>query len=244
MVEKVLMSLGLTGNETKIYLTLLKIGSATAGEITSRCGIHRRNVYDSIERLMEKGLVSSVIINNKKYFQAEEPERFISLIDEKKSLLEEQRNIVKEIIPSLKPIQNQSLHTVKFFKGKEGLKSVYEDILKTGKSYIGYGPGEQVEVVLSSYLKHYVRKRLRKKLQARLILEDSARGKWFTKNKLLDVKYLPDNYSSHAALRIYGNKVALILFSKDEPLAIVIENKSIADGYRKYFEILWNSAEE
>jgi len=238
------MSLGLTGNETKIYLTLLKIGSATAGVITSRSGIHRRNVYDAVERLMKKGLVSSVIINNKKYFQAEEPERFISLIDEKKSLLEEQRNIVKEIIPSLKPIQNQSLQTVKFFKGKEGLKSVYEDILKTGKNYIGYGPGEQVEVILGGYIKHYVKKRLRKKLQARLIFEDSARGKWFTKNKLLYVKYLPDNYSSHAALRIYGNKVALILFSEDEPLAIVIENKSIADGYRKYFEILWNSAEE
>ncbi len=228
MVEKILMNLGLTKNETKIYLTLLRIGSATAGDITARSGIHRRNVYDSVERLMEKGLVSYVTINNKKYFQPEDPERFLSLIDEKRSMLDEQKSLVEEILPQLRPLSIKPSHDVRFYKGKEGLKSVFEDILKTGKNYIGYGPGEEIEIILKSYIKHYVEKRIKKRLTARLIFNKSCKGKWFTKNKLLHVRVLPDNYGSHA----------------DEPLAIIIENKNIADGYRKYFGILWNSAEE
>ena len=70
MREEILEEFGLTKNEVKIYLTLLKMGRALAGEITEKSGIHRRNVYDSIERLMKKGLVSFIIQNNRKYFRA------------------------------------------------------------------------------------------------------------------------------------------------------------------------------
>ena len=64
MEEELLAEFGLTRNEIRVYLTLLKMGSALAGEITEKTGIHRRNIYDSLERLQEKGLVSFVIINN------------------------------------------------------------------------------------------------------------------------------------------------------------------------------------
>ena len=244
MEEKIIQGFGLTKNESRIYLALLRLGSATAGEITERCGIHRRNVYDCIERLMEKGLMSFVIINNKKYFSAEDPERFLGLIEEKKSKLDEQKKLLLTIIPKLKPLQAQVKQNVKFFRGREGLKTVYEDILKTEKDYIGYGPGEQIETILKSYLAHYVERRVKAKIKSRMIYNLSSRNKWFTNKPGVDKKYLPDHVSSHAALRIYSNKVALLLFSDDEPLAILIENKNIADGYRKYFEVLWDAAIE
>ena len=244
MEEKIIQSLGLTKNETRIYLTLLRIGSSTAGEITERCGVHRRNVYDSIERLMGKGLVSSVIINNRKYFRSEEPERFLSLIEERKSKLDEQKKILMQIIPKIKPIANTNKQEVRFYKGKEGLKTVYEDILKIGKNYIGYGPGEEIENLLKGYMHYYSSKRIKLKIRAKLIYNDSSRSKRFVNNPLLDIKYLKDQYSSHAALRIYSNKVAILLFSEEEPIAIVIENKSISEGYRKYFQVLWDAAEK
>lgn len=243
-MEKIIHDLGLTKNETKLYLTLLKIGSATAGEITERSGIHRRNVYDSIERLMEKGLIGFATINNRKYFRAEEPERFFSIIDEKSAELEKQRKALKEVIPKLMPPVSSIKQDVRFYKGREGLKTVYEDILKTRKNYIGYGPGEEVENLLKSYLNQYISKRIKLKIRAMLIYNKLSKSKWFVKNPLLEIRYLPDQYISHAALRIYGNKIAIMLFSEEEPIAIVIENKSIAEGYRKYFEVLWNAAEK
>ena len=88
MNQKIIEELGLTKNESKIYMALLRLGSAHAGEITEKTGIHRRNVYDSIERLMRKGLVSHVVVDNKKLFNPANPERFLEIIDEEKENLE------------------------------------------------------------------------------------------------------------------------------------------------------------
>ena len=89
MISKELFqSLGLTKNETKVYISLLELGNSQIAQITENCGIHRRNVYDSISRLMEKGLVSFVIVNNKKVVSPVNPKRFLEIIDEKEYELE------------------------------------------------------------------------------------------------------------------------------------------------------------
>ena len=61
-------------------------------------------------------------------------------------------------------------------------------------------------------------------------------------NPLSEFRYMPEAYSSRTALRVYDDKVAILLLSKDEPMAIVIKNNLIANGYRKYFEFMWKAA--
>lgn len=237
-------SLGLTPNETKVYLTLLDFGIAQAGQITEKSGIHRRNVYDAISRLTEKGLISFVIVNNKKQFSPVNPRRFLELIEEKKFELENLKSEFSKIMPQLElRTKLKEKHDVRFFKGVEGLKTVYEDIIRTGKSYIGYGPGHQLEKILKHYLKHFVNKRAKAKISIKLIYDQASRKK-IKKSPLSQIRYIPEQYSSHAALRIYGDKVAILLLSEEEPLAIVIKNKAIADGYKKYFEVMWEAAKK
>jgi hypothetical protein len=36
--------------------------------------------------------------------------------------------------------------------------------------------------------------------------------------------------------------VAIILWSKESPFAIVVKQKAIADGYRKHFEMIWKNS--
>ena len=241
-METVLSKIGLTKNESKVYLTLLDLGTAQAGQITEKSGVHRRNVYDSIDRLMEKGLISFVIANNKKLFSPVNPKRFLELIDEKKFELDGLKSDFQKILPELELRTTlKERHDVRFFKGVEGLKTVFEDIIRTGKDYIGYGPGQQLEKILKHYFKHFIDKRIKSKISLRLIYDEASR-KALKKNPLSDLRYMPDQYSSRAALRIYGDKVALLLLSEEEPLAIVIKNKAIADGYRKYFEVMWKAA--
>lgn len=243
MEEKILLEFGLTKNEVNIYLTLLKTGSALAGEITKKTGIHRRNVYDSLERLMEKGLISHVIVNNRKLFSPANPKRFLNIIEEKKHELDIRKKAFEEIMPALNlmhPLTKKQ--DVRFFRGVEGLKTVYEDILRTGKDYVGYGPAAQLEKVLKSYLKHFVKRRKKQKIKTRLIYADKERNEEFVKSPLSEARFFPDKYSTHVALRIYGNNLVLLLLAEDEPLAILIENKKIADGYKNYFEMMWNSA--
>lgn len=235
-------SLGLTQNETKVYLALLDLGTAQAGRITEKSGVHRRNVYDAIDRLMEKGLISFVTMNNKKLFSPVNPKRFLELIDEKKFEFDNIKSNFQQIMPQLELRATlQERHDVRFFKGAEGLKTVFEDIIRTGKDYIGYGPGHQLEKILKHYFKHFLNKRIKSKIKIRLIYEEGSR-KLVKKNPLSELRYIPQEFSSHAALRIYGDKIALLLMEEEAPLAIVIKNKAIADGYRKYFEVMWKAA--
>lgn len=245
MEESVLSSQGLTKNEAKVYLALLKEGNALAGIITQKTGIHRRNVYDSLERLMEKGLVSYVTIDNRKFFSPASPERFIELIGEERESLNRKEEQVKKILPALLQLRKEkSEQDVRFFRGVGGLKTVYEDILRTKKDYLGYGSGSELEEVLKHYLRHFINRRVKAKIKLKMIYAESDRTRFFTRNPLLKVRFLPNEFSSHASLRVYGDKVAIVMMSMEDPLAILIKNKKIADGYRGYFEVLWNAAKD
>ena len=242
-MENVLSEIGLTKNEVIVYTTMLKLGSALAGEVTSYSGIHRRNVYDSMQRLIEKGLASFVTINNRRWFKASDPSRLLVVVDEQKNRLERMRSDVEKVVKDFRalPVVKQQ-EEVLYFKGKEGIKTVYEDVLSIEEDYIGYGPGMQIDNLLKAYFKDYAHRRAKKKIHLKMIWDERSRGMYFTKTPLLESRFLPDDLCSHAALRSYGNKVAIILYSDEQPIAVMIENKAIADGYRRYFEVMWKAA--
>ena len=243
MINKELFhSLGLTGNETKVYVSLLELGNAHVSEITENSAIHRRNVYDSISRLMEKGLVSFVIVNNKKIFSPVNPKRFLEIIDEKEYELDNLKKKFNSIVPELELMKKfKESHDVRFFKGAEGLKSVFEDILREKQEYVGYGPKDELSEILKHYYKHVIERRVKAKIRTRFICGEESRDNK-KPNPYSQIRYIPQEYRSRSALRVYANKVAIMLLSKNEPIAIVIKNKEIAEGYRKYFEVMWKAA--
>ena len=98
MENKILEEAGLTKNELTVYKALLQLGSTTAGPLTKKSGIHRSRVYESLNRLIEKGLVSYKIKANRKYFQAQNPEALVDFIEEKKQK-------IQSIVPELKAMQ-------------------------------------------------------------------------------------------------------------------------------------------
>lgn len=87
MDKELLKSAGLTDVEINVYLAVIDLGSCLAGEITRKTGIHRRTVYDAIERLVEKGLISYIKTNNRKYFEAYPPKKLAEIAREKEALL-------------------------------------------------------------------------------------------------------------------------------------------------------------
>jgi len=66
--EKVKL-LGLTEGEAKVYLSLLELGSSTIGPIIKKANIASSNVYDILNRLLKKGIVSYILKQKIKYFQ-------------------------------------------------------------------------------------------------------------------------------------------------------------------------------
>jgi sugar-specific transcriptional regulator TrmB len=241
MEPKDLVELGLSPNESKVYLALIELGSATADKISAQAGIHRRTVYDNISKLLEKGLISYAIRSNKKFFEAANPEKLGEILQEKREIIEGEEKILKGLLPELKDLQKSSknIQEVNVYKGKEGVKTVLWDILRTAKSncVIGAHSSKQFKLMLHKFHKERVKRGIKNTMIFKR--EDNKRAKRFSKLPFTTVRLMPDEYVSPIAINIYENKVALLLRSEKDPFGVLIESKGIADGFRAYFNILW-----
>lgn len=224
---------GLTGNESKLYLALLEYGPSNAGLLSRKSGLHRRVVYDTLEMLIQKGLVGYILRNNVRLYQAVSPERFLELLQEKEEL-------IKGILPQMLTLYSKTKEKeeTNFYKGKNGLKSVFEDELTTGKEILILGASAIAYEMLEFYFHWFDKRRAKRRIKTRIIFHEKVKAKI----PISEIRYLPQKYQSPLAVNIYGDKVALILWSKEAPLAIVIKNKQISEGYRNYFELLWKMA--
>jgi len=233
MLGESLETAGLTRVEAKVYMTLIDLGPSLAGQITKKSGIHRRTIYDALDRLAEKGLISYIVKNNRKYFEAASPERIVDLIKEKEAE-------IKKDIPDLMSLfsKTKAKEETLFFKGKDGLKTAFEDQISEGKEILVLGASPEAGEIMQFYFKWYNKRRQEKKIHINFIANVESKGK--IKAPLSEIRYLPD--LGPAAINIYADKVAIILWSMEKPVAIIIKNKDISDSYRIFFEHMWKTA--
>ena len=226
-----LKNAGLTENEQRVYTALIDLGPSLAGKISRKTGLHRRTVYDVTETLIQKGLLSYILNNNRRVFSAVNPQRIIDSIEEKKLTL-------MPMISDLTKRFESSKHkeTTNFYRGKNGLKMVFESQLEYPEILI-LGANRQAYEKMPYYFKWFNERRKQKKVKIKVITSDRS----INPKILAETRYLADKYADHMVLNIYGNSVAMILWAKN-PFAIVIEQQEFASGYRKYFDLIWKLA--
>ena len=246
MNTEVLRSIGLTENEIKIYIDLLKSGSSTSYDISKRTGIYRVHIYDKLEQLMSKGLASHVYEGSKKFFRATAPSKIKQYLEDKKKELELREEEVNSLLPELETLSNSPREDtfVEVFKGVEGLKYFLKDILKTGKEVLITGIDDRkYQDALSLFMKQYFRDLKNQNIKERIITIKKKGVFLFDKSiaptttyRFLDVKqFNPTNTV------IYGNNVVIVTWGSPVT-AVMIKNKEIAETYRNHFEHLWKIA--
>lgn len=239
-----LEELGLTKTEAKVYLALLELGSTPAGPLIKRVGMHRAAVYDTVDLLIDKGLVSYVITANRKYFEAQDPERLLEFIDSKKQDLIKEEEELKKILPELQLTRKLSKEPQEgtVYKGKKGLKSIFEDILKERKPWFVFGATGQFREMFHAYFIHFHERREKLQIPLKIIYNEEIRAQKREKElKLVQIKYLPQSYITPSTTHIYGDKVVIINWSV-EPIAFLMRSKQTADSYRNFFQLLWKTA--
>ena len=232
-----LVQAGLTESEARIYLSLVRQGQMSAGVLAKAVGFHRRTVYDVLQRLLEKGLVSKICQNNKQVFTAAAPQRL-------KDYFAEKISIVEQVIPKLTPIHiKQEKETVRFYKGKYGLKTIFEDQISEAKPILIFSASPQAYELFKFYFKWWDLRRKEKKIPVKAIFSTDMRNK-LKKIPLAQIKFIPKRYMGPTSVNIYGNKTSIITWDKENPFAVLIENKQMSDNYRKFFDLLWKRAKE
>ena len=240
-IEYELEYIGLTKNEVKVYLTLLRIGSNTAGKLAKECRLERTSTYNALNRLIKEGIVSYVIEANEKVFHAAQPEKLLDMFKEK----EERTKLLIPKIKQLAKFEREKENILKF-RGYSGIKTVFNDILNTckpGEEYLIFGSEGQLSKRLPTYAEIYVARKDKKKLKAKILIREGMRETGKKMSKYTSVRYLPDYVKSLSNVNVYGNKVAIFIWSQTQE-AIVIDNKDSADSFRAYFEFMWQSAKK
>ncbi len=241
MDQQLLQEIGLTNTEIKVYLSLLSIGATSAGKIVEDTGIYRKNIYDALNKLVEKGLVTYVIENKIKYFQPKDPNNLLRYLEEKKNKITEKEIALKDELPELKQ-KFESLNPEiesEIYRGNEGIKTILKDCLNY-KEILMIGATGDVENRLPYFWPHYNKKREKLKCKWKLLLIYESRNKPITKSKYYEYKILPRILSGLNVIYIYGDYVANVLWL-EKPIAFVTKHKSLVNNYRKYFDYLWKS---
>lgn len=236
MEKEILRELGLTNNETEVYLTLLKAGSISVNDIAEKSALHRQAVYDALDRLLEKGFVSFVVKNNKKYFQGMNPEKILEYLKEKE---EKFKSVLPELI-ELTMLPREDTF-VEVFKGKGIVRTVYRDIIKEFQKKAGEvlisGVDEwkflkEDRIALQQHLKRLQKLRCKERI---LVKEKDT---YFVEGHQTTYRWISKEAFNPTPIFAYGNKFTIIVWGNPS-YAIIIENRNLADSYRKQFNLLW-----
>ncbi|MBI2106751.1 hypothetical protein HYT57_02095 [Candidatus Woesearchaeota archaeon] len=233
MDTKVLENIGLTRNQAVVYLSLLKLGSATAQQIIKESKMHRSPVYDALEKLEGQGMVSSVVKDFKKYFQAVSPRKLYSCLEEKKQAL-------TEAMPELLRLEGMKREEINasIYKGKEGLKTIHSEMLKEGTDILMIGAKGIVFDELPYFMPHFEKDRIKKKLKFIGLWDKKEVRDKLVKKQLFEGKALPSGFDSNTVVNIFGDKVAIVLWKEKSPTGFMIENKDVAESFRKWFKLI------
>jgi len=244
--EKELEELGLTKNESKIYLFLLKKGLTTTGSIIRETGVANSRVYESINSLISKGLVSYTVQKDGKHFSASDPKKLIENEEERKKKIE---SILPDLI-KLKTTEIPEVNTA-VYEGFEGFKTAFKKIIddcpSAGEiSIIGFSEQAYATKSLRTFISNMNLKSAQKKQRLKIILDSSARkslGKDREKEKFTEVRYMPEGYISPAAVDIFQDYVYMFLW-EEKPFVFMIRNSKIAESFKNYFRFLWQTSKK
>lgn len=243
MFTETLQKLGLSLNEAKIYEALLDLKEAGVGEISSEANIHRRNVYDTIKRLIDKGLVFPILSKGENLYSPVDPDKLLEFLKEKE-------NHLTKILPELqqKYQQRQGKQEAYIYRGVEGFKNYMRDILRVGQdvSFIG-GKLIWFDPHLKAFIEQFFKEAKRKNIKFHCIFDAEVKDKAQDTLKYFSLphKFLPSECSTDSAIVIFGDYVvtytSVKLKKMDKNITIfVLRDKNLAESYRIWFQFMFD----
>lgn len=244
-----LEGIGLTRSEIIVYITLLKIGTSSTGGIVKKAKISSGKIYEILDKLIEKGLVSYILKNNVKFFSASEPYKIKDYIDKKKIEIEQKAKKIEKILPELKALKKstEEEYSAEIHTGIDGFKTSLMslvDNMPDNSELLFLGGSGVRKPTINHIWKKTVKKIAEKTIQTRFIVTDVSEE---SKKSLKEYKktYHGIKYRFMAGFYlapiILGSNRTLLLNFKDISV-IVIKSSTITDQFRFFFNSLWKQA--
>lgn len=229
--------LGLTKQEAAVYVAALETGFSSISDIAKKAGIKRPTTYYVVDELIKKNLISRAPKGKRTFYIAEHPNKLLSNI-------RSQENKLMSALPLLESLLKSAGNKprIRFYEGKEGIKSIYNEVFKTHKKLLAIGSMRDI-------LKHFSYEETAEwfKLLSQEggkiydLVDDAPETRKYAKAAYRKghgpLKYLPKDFKMGTDTIIAGDKVALISYSS--LMGVLIENDEIAQTQRQMFEFMW-----
>jgi len=243
----ILEEIGMTKGEAKVYLSLFSLGLTTTGPIVRESGVSASKVYKVLERLAQKGLVSHVVKNRTKFFQAADPERLLDFLELREKKIALEKKSLEKLIPELKKKRGSlsKAQSVEVFEGIEGIKTARTKLmneLEKGDQVNILGVSKESQTTLKGFWTQGTKVRIKKGVKSRMLFDRTAPEKFVKESNslpLTNAKFLSPEFISPSWFVVGQNFVQLGVQS-EKHVSILIRNEKISESFRQYFDSLWN----
>jgi len=239
-----LEKIGLSKREAVVYMALVETGQTTTGPLVKKTAIPASKIYEILDRLVAKGLVSVITKEKTKYFSATNPERLLDYIEEKKKEIEKHEEEVKRLLPYLeeKRKKGEEVQGAEVAFGFEGFKNLINKLIADAQkgdeyrffSFYAEKP-ERFEKVYEFY-KKFDMVRKRRGLVVKGII---PRGIKKLVGGQRPVKICYVDFPVPTNIAVCGNKVLFTPW-EDEEVTYLIYSRHLAKSFREYFNSIFD----
>ena len=242
MLIKELEKLNLTKKEAQLYLALLELGEANLQEIANKSKIKRTTVYDVLDSLKAKGLISTTKKGKRVYYYAENPKQI-------EKIFEEKINVLNGILPELLSVANliDKKPKIQFFEGEEGIKNIYRDTLEyKNQEILAWVSPEPIKHFDINWLwDEYVPRRLENKIWTRSFapnVKEMKHVQGYDEKHLRQMRLIDMDKDLYFEVEINlygGSKIGIMSFK--EEFGLIVESKKIHNTLKAIFELQWGN---
>lgn len=239
----VFQQLGFTPNEGKIYEALLALKEGTVTEIAQKTSIHRRNVYDALNRMVDKGIAFQNFEGKEAVYVPVDPDKLLDMAKEREINL-------LTVLPQLKSLYGKGAvpQGAYIYKGVEGFKNYVRDYVRTGENVYMFGGHAWVDERTRALLIKTVRELERKKKSFKIVF-DSTVHESLTEISLKNFEKIhvafPKQYNAISSVDVFGPYVGAYTVADfhhfdEEALIFIVKNQSLADSVHAWWQFAWD----
>jgi len=242
-----LIELGFNRNEAIVYLALAKFGQADASRIIKDTKFHKNIVYDNLQKLIDKGLVSYITENNRRVFTLEQPHMLTDYLERQTRELQERTEKSKGIAQDIARMAKTHpfVQEARIFRGVQGVKAFYTELQSIPADSSVFGaPKESIEIMGEPFWRVYSKRQRESKTRMRLIFNESLRSYGESiRDANLQIRFFEREFEPLTETIIKGDIVAIVVWTH-EPVLFCINDPSVANNYLHYFEKMWKESKK
>ena len=187
-----LSELGLSQGQVEVFQAVLELGRSTLNAIHEKTGIERRNIYDIINKLIERGLIVYTLENRKRTYQCVHPNILTDEIKKK----EEALSSLKGQIPEIRSLFESSKQEpqAEIYRGNEAIKALLNESLDYKEHYWIGGNSDIESTNLKTWYTHWNEDRRKKRIMLYDLVDFGTYMKGLEPNKIKEHKRMLYKY--------------------------------------------------